>query len=122
MEKTKGEPIKTVLTISIGFLVMYLFTRSTVCVYISLMVGSAGLLSKRLAAIIDFLWTKLAFVLGLIIPNILLSLIFYFFLFPLSLLSKLFAKKDPLILSNKIKSTFVEVRKNFSKQDFEKPW
>jgi len=40
---------------------------------------------------------------------------------PLSLLSKLF-RKDPLMLSKKYKSYFIDINKEISKESFEKIW
>jgi len=65
---------------------------------------------------------KLAWVLSLIIPNILLSSIFFLFLFPIALLSRLFGKKDPLMLKNPEKSVFRNQEKKFDKSSFENPW
>ena len=77
---------------------------------------------NSLAEKIDFLWMKLAWVLSLIIPNILLSAIFYLFLFPIALLSRIFGNNDPLHLKNKGDSNYVDNEKEFDKASFEKPW
>jgi hypothetical protein len=61
-------------------------------------------------------------VLSLIIPNILLSAIFFFILFPLSVLSKIFGEKDPLHLKNSSGSLFKDKNKIFDKKSFEHPW
>lgn len=68
------------------------------------------------------LWNKLAWVLSFIVPNILLSLIYFLFLFPIALLSKLFGNKDPLALRNKPDSTFKTSNKAFDASSFDKPW
>jgi hypothetical protein len=65
---------------------------------------------------------KLSFVLSKIIPNILLSIVYFLCLVPIAFLSRLFAKKDVLILKNKSNSLFVNVNENFDKTFFEKPW
>ena len=122
MKTNKSEPIKTVLTIVVGFGILFLVTRLPGFLYTALIIGAAGLVSSYLARLIDFCWMKLAYVLSFIVPNILLTVIFYLFLFPLALLSKISKKKDPLILSNKLKSTFVSTNKKFTAADFEKPW
>lgn len=115
-------PIKTVLTILIGFLILYLLTRNEAMLYIALIVGLAGVLSPYLRQKIDFLWMKLAYLLSLIVPNILLTIIFYCILFPIALLSRVFGKKDPLQLKNTSDSTFIKLEKTFDKAHFEKPW
>jgi len=64
---------------------------------------------------------KLAYVMGLIVPNILLCLIFYLFLFPISLIYRQF-NKDSLMLSKMHKTYFIEVNKESDKNSFEKIW
>jgi hypothetical protein len=83
MQKIKSNPVKTMLTISIGFLVIFIITKLNWALLIALVIGLIGLFSSFLSKQIEFLWTKLAWFLGLIVPNILLSAIFYLFLFPL---------------------------------------
>lgn len=118
----KTDPVKTVLTITVGFIVVYLVTKWDGAMLIALGVGLIGIFSTYLSKKIDFLWMKLAWVLGLIVPNILLSIIFYFFLFPISLVSRLFGKKDPLRLKNKMSSVYSIEEKHFGKDSFKNPW
>ncbi len=88
----------------------------------SFIVGALGLVSGYLAKKIDFLWMKLAWLLSLIVPNILLSVIFYLFLTPIAFLSRAFGDKNPLSLKNTKDSLFKESNKEFDKASFEKPW
>ena len=122
MKNLKSEPIKTCLTIAVGFIVVFLATKGQWAIYVSLIVGAIGLFSDYLSQKIDFVWMKLTWVLSLIVPNILLGAIFYLFLFPISMLSKLFGKSDPLLLKNSNNSTFTTEHKEFGKASFEKPW
>lgn len=122
MQKIKSNPVKTMLTISIGFLVVFIITKVNWVLLVSLIVGLIGMFSTFLSKHIEFLWNKLAWLLGFIVPNILLSIIFYLFLFPIALLSKIFGKKDPFVLKNKTESVFVITNKSFDKKSFEQPW
>lgn len=111
----------TMLTISMGFLILYLLFSWQWAVVTSLIVGLTGIVSGTLSRIIETGWMKLARILSYIIPSILLGIVFYFFLFPISLISKIFTK-DPLMLSNKYKSYFIKPEKVFNKESFEKIW
>ena len=122
MKKMTTEPVKTILTISVGFLVVFLATEWKWAIYISLIIGLIGMFSPFLSKKVDFLWMKLAWVLSLIVPKVLLSLIFYLFLFPIAALSKLFGAKDPLMLKNSNESTFRTEERVFEKSTFEKMW
>ncbi len=124
MKAIKTNPSRTVLTLSVGFIVLYFITDWQWTLPAALLVGLAGIFSTYLSIKIDYLWMKLAGFLSLIIPNILLGIIFFLLLFPIALLSRLFnqANKDPLNLQNKAQSNFKSSIKNFDKESFEKPW
>lgn len=122
MIKPPSNPAKTVLTICLGFLVVFLITKAKWALTTAVIVGLAGLFSDFLAKKIEWLWMKLAQVLALIVPNILLGAIFYLFLFPVALLSRLFGKKDPMRLKNSSATVWVEKKTGFDAASFEKPW
>jgi hypothetical protein len=111
----------TILVISTGFLLLYIIFSWKWALYTSLGVGIISIASSYISQKIEWLWFKLSKILGYIIPNILLSIVFYVFLFPISLLSKIF-NKDPLMLSGKYKSYFIDIHKKTDKKSFEKIW
>jgi hypothetical protein len=111
----------TILVISMGFLIVYLVFNWHLAVMVSLVVGGIGIISSYLSKKIEWVWMKLAQLLGYIIPNILLTILFFLFLYPISLLSKLFSK-DPLMLSNEYKTYFIDINKEIDKKNFEKTW
>ncbi|MBW3466391.1 hypothetical protein [Arthrospiribacter ruber] len=122
MKKVKSDPTKTVLVITVGMILLYVIFSWEWAIYVSLTVGVLGMLSAYLAKKIDWFWGKLTFVLSLIVPNVLLSLVFFLLLTPIALASRLFGKKNPLNLKNTEKSLFKSVNKNFPASSFEKPW
>lgn len=119
-----NETTKTMLTISVGFLVIYFLTKSTQVwfLYISLFVGVIGVASDSLSKYIEWLWLKIGVILSYIVPNIMMAIIFYLILFPISLLSKLFRKKDVLRLKNNSDSVYSEVNREYDKSHFENMW
>lgn len=119
MEKDTSK--STILVISMGFLVLHLAFSWHWAVIVSLVVGIIGIVSSCLSSKIEWAWIKLSQLLSYIVPNILLSIVFFLFLFPISLLSKVFTK-DPLMLSNKYDSYFIDVNKEINKKSFEKTW
>lgn len=131
MKKTVGT-YRTILTIVIGFLGLYFIAKlnrvswitsgENWWLWIALGVGGPSVLSSFLAEKIANLWMQLGYVLGLIVPKIVLSVIFFLILFPVALLSRLFSKKDSLQLKNNQDSVFKDVNKTFEKVSFEKPW
>lgn len=110
-----------VLTISTGFLFLYFIFSFHWAIIVAAMIGSFGILSSFISYKIEWFWLKLAQFLSLIFSNILLTAVYYFILFPISLVSRFFSK-DPLMLSRKYKSYFVDREKKLRKEDFEKTW
>lgn len=121
-KKIQSNPTKTVLTITVGFLIIYIIGHQQWALYLSIIMGLMGISSTYLSEKIEWLWMKIGWLLGLIMPKILLSVIFYFILFPLATLTNLLKKDDPLLLKNKHNSTFKEVQKEFDPASFENPW
>lgn len=117
----KGTSKSTMLVISIGFLILYLLFSWQWAVIVSLVVGLMGIVSSALSRKIEWAWMKFAKILSYIIPSVLLAIIFYLILFPLSLISKLFTK-DPLMLSSKYNTYFVNIEKSYDKRSLEKIW
>ena len=114
-------PKSTILVIVVGFLALHVIFSWSWAVIVSLVVGIIGILSGYASRIIEYIWMKIARILQYIIPNILLTLIYFLMLFPLSALSKIFTK-DMLMLSKEYDSYFFDVNKKADKQSFEKPW
>lgn len=104
-----------------GFLLLYLIFDREWAVYVSLASGLIGIVSPFLSKKIAWIWMKIARVLSYIVPNILLAVVFYVFLLPLAVISRLF-RKDPLMLSDDRQSYFIEVDEKPEKSSFEKIW
>jgi hypothetical protein len=122
MIKQKSEPTKTVLTISVALIILYLITSLDWIIILALAIGLIGIFSTYLSKMIDSLWMKLAIFLNFIMSNILLSIIFFLLLFPIAILSRVFSNNDPLNLKNKSESNFQNGNKKYEKISFEKPW
>lgn len=111
----------SILIISMGFLVFFLIFNIKWLLYISLAVGVLGALSTTISQKIEWAWMKLAGILSLIIPTILLTLVFYLVLFPVSLLYRIF-NKDSLMLSSKYDSYFIAINRKIDKKSMENIW
>jgi hypothetical protein len=122
MKLKNAEPAKSVLAITVGFIIIYLATHWKWTLTVATVTGLVGVLSDTLSNYIHIGWTKLAKLLSLIVPNILLTAVFYLFLYPVSLLSKLFGSKDPLQLKNKSNTVYKEATAMFDRASIEKPW
>lgn len=113
---------KTVLIITVGFLVLFYLSKQNAFLYVALGVGLLGAISTFLAEQIDWIWTKIGWVLSFIVPNIIMTIIFYLVLTPTAFLSRIFGKKDAMDLKNTSESLWKSKNTPFSKESFEKPW
>lgn len=118
MEKDKTK--STVLIISMGFLLIYFFTDTQIFLYIALVVGILGL-SDTMSRMIDKAWMGLSKLLSYIVPNILLTIVFFVVLFPFALIYK-WVQNDPLFLSPNRNTYWVEDENEIDPKSFEKPW
>jgi len=122
IKKFTYQPFKTVLTICGGLLVIFLLTKMYAILFIGAFLFIASFFSKPFVSLIDKLWMSLSLILSKIFPPILLTIIFYVFLTPIAILSRIFGEKNPLHLKNTDNSLFKTVNKTFEKNSFEKPW
>ena len=122
-KKVKADTSKsTVLVICIGFLFVYLVFKEKWALYASLVIGVSAIASPYLSRKIEWLWMKLSLVLGYIVPNILLTIVFFLFLFPIAFIARL-SGKDSLMLSKKYKTYFIDTNDRvIDKKYFEKTW
>ncbi len=105
-----------------GFLVLsYIFTTIGVQLrYVAVGVGVASFFPP-LERLIVWIWEKIAMVLGWINTKIILSVVFFIFLTPFGILSRIFSKNS-LQLKNDSNTTFVERNHTYSKKDLENIW
>lgn len=115
------------LVISTGFVVIFLFQLykgtdpNPIFLYIAGAVGIIGVFIPALAKHVNWLWYKIADVMGFVMSKVLLSAVFFIFLTPVALLSRI-VNKDKLGLRPK-KDTYWKSRSHtFSSDDLENPW
>lgn len=114
---------QTLLVIVIGLMAVgYLFEIPTIMSKIAFGIGLFSLLIPILGDWVILIWEKLAFFLGWFNSRVLLTIIFYLFLFPIALLARL-KRSDVLNLNPKGKDTLFTSRNYlFKAKDLENPW
>lgn len=109
------------LTVTVGLLLVgYLFTVP-ILPKVALAVGLIGLFVPFLAKWIAWGWFKLSEAIGAVTSRILLTVIFFFALVPIALLSRLFTKGD-LQLKRKKDSYYSDRNHTYLPKDFENVW
>lgn len=116
----KTTPAHTVLTIVTGFLLLYYFLGYNWLLYTSIIVGLLGVFIRPARVTIDFLWMKLAWVLSLIVPRIVLTVFYFVILTPIALLSRVFGKPSLKAKHKNLTSTFTPIDKTFEATSFER--
>jgi len=120
MQKNKYE---TILVISLGCIVLFFWLHKIVFLYIAASILFLALISKKALHYIDFVWYKIAEVLGYVNSRIILGILFYFILTPIAWLSKIFQKKsNSFKVSTDSNSTFVNRNYTYQSKDFDKMW
>ena len=113
---------ETMLTITVGLLIIYYFSNIKSFLTASVIIGIIGILSFNLSEKIDSLWQKLSYYLGEISNRILLTIIFFVVVTPIGAIRRL-AKKKTIKNSKKGLTTYFYDRNHvFSKKDMENMW
>ncbi len=116
------DPQRTVLVICMGMLLIFVFSDLEWPLYTALVVGLAGASSQKIAALIDRLWMRLGWLLGLVMPKIILGAVYFILLTPLALLSRIVGPKDTLMLRARSGSMYITTQRKFDPAYFEKTW
>jgi hypothetical protein len=118
---TNSNPTATLLGIVTGFVLLYFFFEANWLLYVAAGVGLIGLFIKPAARWIEWGWMSLTRLIGFVNSRIILSLVFFLILLPVSLFYRL-SKKDPLQLKQKKGSYFIDRNHRFEPKDLENPW
>ena len=112
---------KVILVITVGMGLLSLLFSSKILLYIGLGAGVLSLVSEKLAGGVVWVWGKIALVLGFINTRILLSLVYFVFLLPISALSKMFSKNG-VIKKRKEESYFEQRDHLYTPEDISNTW
>jgi hypothetical protein len=112
----------TIFVLNIAFIFFYYIYNYNYFLLFAVLISIISLISDKLSIYIDRIWYKFSELLGLFIPNILLTFIYFFILYPIAFFQKKLSKEDPLFLKNKSISTFKLKNKNYYRKDFENIW
>ena len=112
---------ETILTITLGFIALYLVFHQVWMLYVSFLIGVTGLVSDTLSSFIHRAWFKLADIMGYMMSRLILGSLFYLILVPVGALAKLF-RKDFMFLKKRDDSYYFERNHVYRPEDFTDPW
>ena len=125
---TEAEKAKAQLVIVTGLVILYFIFRNSIhfnAVYLLYAAAIIGILCIAFTSVGDLIvkgWYKLAEGLGWINSRIILSILFYVFLFPIALLYRLSTKNPMGLKKTESKSVFVERNHTYTPKDLEQIW
>jgi hypothetical protein len=117
------DKLKAQFVMVVGFLVFGFIFKQYQFYWVTLatVLGLIFLMLPLLGDLILKLWFKIAEILGWLNSRILLTVVFYVFLFPLAVLSRLF-QKNPLQLKKTPDSLFITRNHQYEPKDLENIW
>lgn len=105
-----------------ALVIFFFIFQIKILLSIAVVLGLIGMFSNYLSGKIAWAWMKLAEILGFFTSKILLTIVFFIFLFPIAMLSRVF-NKDKLQLKKKTSdSYYIERNHEFVPKDFENVW
>jgi hypothetical protein len=117
----RGKALETIVVLSLASLIAYLKFDLNWLLYVSISLLLLSLVSKKFTIMVGKGWHSFSCFFGTIMNYIILFLIFYFFLIPLSFFQRLTGKNQ--ILKKKSNETHFYHRNHlFTKKDIENPW
>ncbi len=117
-----SEKVKAQLVIVTGLVVLYFVFKSPWWLYAAAAVGVLSLAIPVVGDLIVKAWFKVAEILGNINGKIILSVMFFVFLWPIAMLYRL-STKNPLTIKRTNDSSFYTERNHqYTKDDLEQTW
>ena len=117
----RSKHLETCIVIITGLLVFWLIYEVKVLITIAVAIGIIGAFIPGIAKWINWAWYKLAEAMGFVMSKVLLTLVFFIFLFPVSILYRLF-NKDTLQLKRKTDTYWTKRDHRYSGKDLEQVW
>ena len=127
---SKEKVLETILVIVTGLLFVYIlasyepdfFIKKINFIYLSaFVIALFSITSFWFAKTISYIWYRLADLMGFVMSKVILSLIFYLFLFPLSIFYRIF-NRDVLTLNKRKESYYKSRERIYMSKDLENPW
>ena len=109
------------LSIVVFMLILFFISKTDVFIYLAFGIGLVSLLSKRMTNVFIWLWTRLLKYVGLVNTHLILGVIFFIVLFPISLIYRMW-NKDSMNLKAGKDSYFIQRDHLYTAKDVENPW
>lgn len=117
----KDKHLGTMLIFTMVLIIFFLMYKNVKFLYAALALGAIAIFIPVLSRKIHTIWMKFAELLGLVMNKVILGVVFFIFLVPVALLSRLF-RKNPLKIKKDASSYFSERNFTYTKKSLEQLW
>lgn len=117
----KRKDIGSVIVVSLFLAVLGYLKKLNWLIYTGILMGILGILWRSFGEMLHLLWMKLGETLGAVTSRIILFLLFFLVLVPVSFFAKRFGKLS-MKLKPEGKTFFKQVDHLYTKHDLENPW
>lgn len=118
---SKEKNLEAILVICLGLVVFYLVLDIRILLWISIILGLAGLFIPFIAKWVAKGWYGLSHVMGFVMSKVILSIIFFVFLYPMALVARAGGKLS--VRLKKSPDSYWTVRNHvYKKEDLENLW
>src|SRR5690606_79305 len=117
----REKALATIIFLALVLLIVYLKFDAIWAVYLAVGLLAIALISKKITLFIGKLWFAFSHYLGLVMNQIIMFVIFYLFLVPLSFFQRLMGNNQ-ILKKHKGDSYFHQCHHLFTKKDIERPW
>ena len=119
--KSKRNVYIQILSLVNGLIILFLFKRAIILIYIAVFIALLSLLIPRIALFLGVLLEKILHILGGFINVFFLGIVYMLFLTPLALLYRVFSKKNRE-MKKPVNSFFSTHSHLYSEKDFTNQW
>lgn len=126
LKATREKELETVLTLCVALVILFFVTKKQHAYYLtaSVLLGLIGMFSVYLTSKISWAWLKIGEGMGFVMSKVILSIVFFGFLFPIALLSRVFSNNRNNLQLKKSSGASYYVTRNhrFQPKDLEDLW
>jgi len=122
---TREKELETILVLCVALVVIFFATKQKHNYYltVSVVLGAIGIFSNYLTSKISWAWLKFGEMIGAVMSKVILSAVFFLFLFPIALLSRLFSKNYSLQLKKSTGDSYYFTRNHkYEAKDLKNVW
>ncbi len=121
MKTDRTKILETSLVLTTGFLVIYFISSDLVFLYVSFAFGFIGIFIKPLARYIAIAWFKLADILNFVVSRIVLGILFFIILFPVSIFYRI-KNRNKMKMKHSENSNWVPRNVKYTSADLHNLW